>query len=203
MRAGLPSSASLPSGAAPKRSPSRHSRHTAFGAILGLVLALGLAIAPVAAQADVGMQVIERCTHGESISGFPQQAYRRALQEIPTEVEEYSECGELIRKAQLAAATAASSHAAGAPAPAPSPTTPLSTTPAEQRAIESAHHSGSQPVLVGNQIIRPGVVHANIASAISSLPDPLLAVLALLLAGALALGAREITNRVISTRRHD
>jgi uncharacterized membrane protein len=34
---------------------------------------------------------------------------------------------------------------------------------------------------VGDQVIHPGVVHASIASAVSSLPTPLLAVLAFLL----------------------
>ena len=52
----------------------------------------------------MGATIINRCTHGQSLSGFSQQAYRRALQELPTEVEEYSDCANLIRRAQLAAA---------------------------------------------------------------------------------------------------
>ena len=54
-------------------------------------------------SADIGAKIIERCTHGESLGGFSQQAYRRALKELPTEVEEYSDCANLIRRAQLAA----------------------------------------------------------------------------------------------------
>ncbi len=69
-----------------------------------LALLLLLIVLPAASSADVGTQIIERCTHGKSISGFSQQAYRRALQELPTEVEEYSDCANLIRRAQLAAA---------------------------------------------------------------------------------------------------
>ena len=56
------------------------------------------------ASADIGTKIIERCTHGQSLSGFSQQDYRRALKELPTEVEEYSDCANLIRRAQLAAA---------------------------------------------------------------------------------------------------
>jgi hypothetical protein len=40
---------------------------------------------------------------------------------------------------------------------------------------------------VGGQVIHPGVVHADIASAFSTLPAPLLAVLALMLASLIAL----------------
>ena len=52
----------------------------------------------------MGETIIIRCTHGESLSGFSQAAYHQALQELPTEVEEYSPCGNEIRHAQLAAA---------------------------------------------------------------------------------------------------
>ena len=48
--------------------------------------------------------------------------------------------------------------------------------------------------------MHPGVVHANIASAFSSLPDPLLAMLAFLLASAAALGARAIGKAVRAHR---
>ena len=70
---------------------------------LCVLLAAVLSIASPAA-ADVGQTIINRCTHGQSLSGFTQQAYRQALQELPTEVEEYSDCANLIRRAQLAAA---------------------------------------------------------------------------------------------------
>jgi hypothetical protein len=76
---------------------SRRLRHLALAAAL-LVLA-----SPPSARADVGATIIERCTHGQSIAGFSQQDYALALQELPREVEQYSECGNLIRQAQLAA----------------------------------------------------------------------------------------------------
>ena len=69
----------------------------------GLPLAAALLVlaSPPSAHADVGATIIERCTHGQSIAGFSQQDYERALQELPKEVEEYSNCGSLIRQAQL------------------------------------------------------------------------------------------------------
>ena len=81
---------------------------------VALVAALLVLVSPPSARADVGATIIERCTHGQSLGGFSQQDYQRALQELPTEVEEYSECGNLIRRAQLAAAGGAGGLGAGA-----------------------------------------------------------------------------------------
>jgi hypothetical protein len=161
-------------------------------ALAATLLALLSIVAP--ASADVGTTIINRCTHGQSLSGFSQQDYRRALQELPTEVEEYSDCGNLIRRAQLAAAGGGGSSAGAATAIA----TPL--TPAERSALKRVRKAGSAPLLVGGELVHPGVVHAGIASALSSLPNPLLAILAFLLACALLLAGRALRNRV-RTRR--
>src|SRR4029077_18383318 len=106
--------------------------------------------------------IIQRCTHGQSLSGFSQQAYSEALKDLTADAREYTECGSLIRQAQLAAASAR----AGAPAAA----TPIAPTPAEQRAIARATHAGPIPIRVGGSLVHPGVIHADIASAFSSLP---------------------------------
>jgi hypothetical protein len=78
---------------------SRRSRRLHRLALAAVVLVLA---SPPSARADVGATIIERCTHGQSIAGFSQQDYARALQELSTEVEEYSNCGNLIRQAQQA-----------------------------------------------------------------------------------------------------
>jgi hypothetical protein len=152
-------------------------------------------IAP-AAVADVGTTIIDRCTHGQSISGYGEQAYRRALQELPTEVEEYSDCGALIRRAELAAAGGGRGGAAAGLGA--STATPL--TSAERSVLSRVPKVGSSPLVVGNATVHPGVVHADIASALSSLPTPLLLTLAFLLAGALSLAARAVRNRVRAGR---
>src|SRR6516164_8449768 len=81
---------------------------------MALAAALLVLASPPSARADVGATIIERCTHGQSLAGFSQQDYARALQELPTEVEQYSECGNLIRRAQLAAAGGVVGLGAGA-----------------------------------------------------------------------------------------
>jgi hypothetical protein len=157
-------------------------------------LALSLLVLLAAtASADTGTKIIERCTHGQSLSGFSQKDYRRALQELPTEVEEYSDCANLIRRAQLAAA----GGGGGGPS-AGGLATPLS--PSERRALSRAPKSGAAPLSVGNEVVRPGVVHADISSALSSLPDPLLALLAFLLACAAAIGGRAIHKGYVAYR---
>jgi hypothetical protein len=163
-------------------------RRLSVGLLTALVLAL-LVAAP--ACADVGATIINRCTHGQSLAGFTQQDYSKALQELPTEVEEYSDCANLIRRAQLASAGGGGGGSGAAQA--------IPLTPAERSTLARALKSPT-PVQVGGQIVSPGVVHANVASALSMLPDPLLALLAFLLACALVLAGGAIRNRVRSHR---
>jgi hypothetical protein len=164
-----------------------------------VLVAIAMLAAPVVAHANQAQVIIEKCGHGEPFGGYSQNAYREALKHMPTEVSEYTDCSNLIRKDELAAAGGgAGSSGNGAPVNA---ALPLS--PSEQRAVQSAHRSGSNPVQVGNQPVRPGVVHANIASAVNTLPHSLFAVLAFLLAGALALLIEETRKRVRARRNDD
>jgi hypothetical protein len=169
-------------------------------ALTAVLVAMAFAMACTAgpAQADVGEQIIRRCTHGQSLSGFSQAAYRQALEDMSAGTEEYSNCAQLIRQAQLAAA------AGGAPGGSAGLATPgaqaIATTPQEQAAIAQAPNAGGAPVQVGGQTVHPGVVHVDVASALSSLPTPLLATVAfLVLCLLLALGAG-VRNRVRARR---
>jgi hypothetical protein len=155
------------------------------------LLAIALLSSAAPASADVGETIIQRCTHGQSLAGFSQSAYRQALKELSADAEEYTDCAQLIRQAQLAAASGRSGAGAGA--------VPIPATPAEQRAIAQAAHAGAG-VKVGNQVIHPGVVRSNIASAISSLPTPLLATTAFLLACLIALAGGVLRNRIRARR---
>jgi hypothetical protein len=174
--------ASLKSHALTRRRASRY----ALVSIAMLALA-----AP--AQADVGESIINKCIHGQPLGGFSQGAYNQALKELNSEEEEYSDCSSLIRQAELAAAGGGSS--AGGPIP-----VPIASTPAEQRAIARAARAGAKPLRIGSQVIHPGVVHVNIASALSSLPTPLLATIAFLLACVIVLAASALRNRLRGLR---
>lgn len=134
-----------------------------------------------AASADEASTIIERCTHGQSLTGFSRQAYSKALRELPTDVSEYSDCEELIRKAALAVG------GGGGPGGGVLPPTP-----AEQAVLTSAAHRHVPPIRVGGSSEEPGVVPVSLASALNSLPAPLMALLAALLASAAALGVSSV-----------
>jgi hypothetical protein len=175
-----------------QRTPvSRRAGRLLAGSALALAI---LASAPSAAGADTGATIIEKCTHGQPLSGYTEQDYRQALHELPTEVEEYSDCANLIRHAELGAA-GGGSESAGAGAVA----TPL--TPAEHAAIKHAATSAAAPVQIGGQTVRPGVVHVNIASALNSLPSSLLATLAFLIACLVIIVGGAIRERVRARKR--
>lgn len=154
------------------------------------IAALLLAAAPAHAE-NVGEKIIKLCTSGRSLAGYPPSAYAKALSEISATTEEYSECGQLIRAAQAAAARGGGTGGGATP-----PATPVAATPAEQQAIAGAAKSGNEPVVLGGQTVHPGVVHANIASALSTLPTPLLVLLAFLLACLLGFGGRLLRDRI-------
>lgn len=156
---------------------------------LAAVLLVGTLLVPSAAGADIGETIILRCTHGESLSGFSQSAYRQALKELSADAEEYTNCASLIRQAQLAAA-------GGGPPVSGESAAPLATTPSERRSIARAANVGSAPVSLGGQIVHPGVIHANVASAFSTLPGPLLATLAFLLACLILVAANAVRKRI-------
>jgi hypothetical protein len=166
-------------------------------ALPAILVALASVAAP--AQANVGEKIIDRCTHGQSLGGFSQKAYREALKDLSAGTEEYSNCAQLIRQAQLAAAGAGHGSSAGGGAGTPT-TAAITPTPSERRSIAHAHNVGSAPLQVGTQTIHPGVVHADIASALSSLPTPLLATVAFLLVCLLLAAGAGIRNRIRAHR---
>lgn len=160
------------------------------------IVAIALLAGATSAYADEASTIIEKCAQGKPLGGYRQSAYRQALKQLPTIAVEYSECANEIRKAELAAAGGGAGAASGGP----SRSVPLPLTPSEQRAVQSAHRHGSTPVQVGGEPIRPGVVHATIASAVNKLPHSLFAVLAFLLAAAIALAAGGVGKRVRARR---
>jgi hypothetical protein len=186
-------SARLQSRASARLQSQRTGRTTVLLALLAC-LALGVA-AP--AQAGIGEAIVLRCTHGESIGGYSQSDYQRALSAIEADTEEYGDCGQLIREAQLAAATGRGSGGGGGEG-GRAGGTPVATiaTPAQERALARAAHTRPQAVSLGGHAIHPGVVHVDIASALGTLPTPLLSTLAFVLACLLLCGGGALRTRL-------
>jgi hypothetical protein len=158
---------------------------------------LSLLAVAAPAGANQATKVLEACSNGTEPTGYSQQAYNKALKEMEPELSEYTDCPDLIHKAQLAGAAGSrggpggSSGSEGGAAGAVAPPTAD-----EQRTLEGAGRTSSPPVQLDGSLVRPGVVNADIASAVNTLPAPLLALLALLLASALLLLARAVRDRL-------
>jgi hypothetical protein len=163
-------------------------------AVLYGTLALG---APMASAESVGEKIVEKCGHEEPIGGYTQRQYEEALKDMATATREYSSCESEIRNAELAAAGGGGGGGLGGQG---TSRVALPLTSAEQKAVQVAHKHVPAAVRVGSEPIRPGVVKASIASAVNTLPHPLFALLALLVAAALALVGREVQKRVRASR---
>jgi len=158
-------------------------------------LAFSLLLAAPAGASEV-TKIYEACGNGTVPTGYSQQAYSQAIKEMEPFLAEYSACPDLIHKAQLAGA--AGPHSAGTSSPGEAGTTAVAPpTPTEQHTLESIPHANAPPVQVGGEVIHPGVVHVNLASAFNALPTPLLALLAFLLACALLVVAWAVRRRVV------
>ncbi len=162
---------------------------------LAIAAALLLLAGAAPAHASETTRILEACSNGTLPTGYSQQAYSQAIKQMPPELAEYSDCPDLIHKAQLAGAAGSHGGAGGGSGPGGSSAV-AAPTPTEQRTLESIPHASPPPVQVDGDVIHPGVVHVDIASALSALPTPLLALLAFLLALALLLLARAVRTRV-------
>lgn len=165
-----------------------------------------LALAP-AAQADrADTLLIEACRTGAVTGRYSQSDFRKAITRIPADSDQYTDCRDVLRRAQLEAASGGDkpgaggpSTGAGAPGPPPAgalpkiggidPATgkradPLATaTPAERKDVEKAARTGGSPFVLAGETVTPGSPGA---LAGSTLPPALIVLVALLLA--LALG---------------
>ena len=166
--------------------------------LLGVLAATVLLASAQPASANIGETIILRCTHAQSLSGFSQHAYREALKELEADAEEYTGCSSEIREAQRAAASGGRGGTGGEQGVA----TPvaIAATPSEQRALAHAQKARPEPFKLGGAVIHPGVVHVGVASALNSLPTPLLATLAFLLACLLLVAGFTLRNRVRANR---
>jgi hypothetical protein len=170
------------------------------------------AAAPGAAFAS-GAAVIRDCADDGALSKrYSQKDYADALRNMPADVDEYTDCRDVIRRAQLGGAggSGGSGGSSSGPSPAGTPggTTgpsvggdPLTTaTPEERAAVQQAAAEGREPVEIDGTPITPGVLGGATVNAVSDLPGPVLAVLALLVVGAMAAGAYA-AHRLVVRRR--
>lgn len=184
--------------------------------------------APAAAHADSGVNklLIDAC-RDEHVNGhYTQAQYKKALEELPADADEYSACRQVIENARLAALGAgkksgggsSGNHTSGA-APstgggggsgssgssgastAAAPADPLaSATPEQKKAVAKAGQN-AQPVDVGGKLVEPGKLGlGTISGSGHDVPTSLVALIALLAAGALGAGGWWLWSRVLARR---
>jgi hypothetical protein len=188
---------------------------------LALVFALAL---PALAHAS-GSAVIKDCTFDGAINKtYSQKDYADALANLPADVDEYSDCRDQIRRAQLGAGGKGGSSGGGTAGGGTTgggttgggttgagngdtgtggagPADPLaSASPEERAAFEKAVLSGSAPVALDGRPVTPGTLGGAKSNGLTDLPTPLLVMLALLAVG--GLGAAGLgTRRLVHGRR--
>lgn len=194
------------------RSTPMRARSCLRSGLVAGVLALGL-LTPSAALAS-GAAVIKDCaSDGKLDKKYTPADYADALKHIPTDVDEYTDCRDVIKRGQLGlggtgggsgsgsggsggGTGTAGGTGTGGPGGTAAPATgnglnaydqALSTaTPQERASVAQAGKTATAPLEVGGRQLRPDSLgHGDLAS-LNTLPTPLVIVLVLLGAAALA-----------------
>jgi hypothetical protein len=167
---------------------------------------LGCLLLPAAAWAS-GNAVIKDCTDDGVIQGhYSQQDYKNALNNLPTDVDEYTNCRDVIKRAQLGATGGGGGGGGGGPAGgvpvAPPGTDPLAGASASERAgVDAARNGGAaKPIRIGGKLVQPGKLGFGGLGSPTTLPASLIAVLVAIGLAAAAAAATYLRNRVIARR---
>lgn len=176
------------------------------------LITLVAVLLPAGSALAAGKDVIRDCTDDEVMSKtYTQKEYRDALKELAADADQYGNCRDVILRAQQAALAAAKDKdsnaggggggGAGAIGSAPAAEQLSSATKAEREAVDDARTAAAAPVSLDNASVDPAKVGTVPGiSQVSDLPAPLAVLLALLLAGTLAIGSLRI-RRLVNARR--
>jgi hypothetical protein len=177
---------------------------TALIALLALLL-----VAPAAPAQSTRNKILRECQSGRLTGDYTAREIRDARNNIPDDLDQYTDCRDVLSRALLSraggaegsggdpgsgAATGGSGGSGGGSA---APLTP--TTEADQQALQGAAQAGSTPIQIAGRPVTPG------ESALrNDLPVTLLVLLALLAVAALAAlapGARRGLPALAAIRR--
>jgi hypothetical protein len=197
--------------------------------LTALIIACLAAPAPAVADSGATKLVIDAC-RDEHIDGtYTQAQYKQALEQIPSDSDEYTACRDVLERGRLAALGnkrksgggagggnvggggggtgspgtspgGGSSSSTSGTSQAPAADPLASATPAQHKALAKAGQS-AQPVDVGGKLVKPGDLGVGaLAGSGHSVPTTLVALIALLAASALAGGGWWLWSRVLARR---
>jgi hypothetical protein len=182
---------------------------------------------PASASADAGVNKLLRdACRDEHIDGtYTQAQYKKALDQLPTDSDEYTGCREVLQRGRLAALAAGKhrgssagatgggggggstgssggSGASGSTSPSHAGNAdPLTSATPEQRKALAQVGNSAKPVDVGGELVQPGALGlGELSGASRGVPTPLIALICLLAASALGAGGWWLRSRVLARR---
>jgi hypothetical protein len=171
-------------------------------------LVLGLFAVVPAANAASTTQILRDCADDGVLQGdYTPAELRKARQNIPTDTDEYTDCRDVLARAAAAgvAGSGAGGSGGGSGSGGSSGNGPLESpnTPEGKEAIGKAAGEGApDPIRVGGRAVVPGSAGLASDAVRNDLPTPLIVVLALLGAAALATLTPFVRRRVVARFKH-
>jgi hypothetical protein len=173
-----------------------------------LIVLVCLLAVPAVAGAS-GRSVVRDCTdNGRIDSHHSQGDYKSALGSLPSDVDEYTDCRQIIEQAKRRDARSGSGGSSGGggggggtgssggggaafgnfdtTTPPPASNVPAAPSPVEQSALNQAGAAGAAPVQIAGEPITPGGTGITEAAFRHDVPGPLLILVILIGLGALA-----------------
>jgi hypothetical protein len=157
-----------------------------------LVMVLTLLVASPAAMAGTRERIVADCFDDGRLDGnYTASQIRDARNNLPADVDQYSDCRDVLSRALAGSGSSQSGGGAGGGGGGGGPAEPLKPSGAEeQRALDTAAAAGGdKPVQIGDGTVVPGASGFETGAARSDIPDTLLAVLILLALAAIAAAA--------------
>jgi hypothetical protein len=189
------------------------------------MLAILCLAAPAAARADGSVTTLLRdACNDEHVDGhYTQAQYKKALEQLPTDSDEYTACRDVIERARLAALSGRSKRSggggggstgagssggsSGGGSPGSSgtsgsaPADPLASASPKQRKALSQVAKSAKPVDIGGKLVQPGALGLGTLSGSGhGVPTPLVALIGLLAASALGAAGWWLWSRVLARR---
>jgi hypothetical protein len=193
-----------------------------------LLLLLLLPAAHALAADNASDLLVDACRDEKVDGTYSQRTYKRALDQLPADSDQYTACRDVIQRARLAALNNrrssnsgggssgggnsgstggggtggggnSGSSGSGSSSGGGLSSASAPATPAEQKAAQRAITNGAAPVRVGGQLVQPGAV-GSLASDNRRIPSSLLALLIVLAACTLLGGGMLGWNRVLTRR---
>jgi len=179
-----------------------------------------------AVAADNPSDLLVDACRDEKVDGtYSQRTYRRALDQLPADSDQYTACRDVINRARIAALSNRSSNRGGggggggggtagsgstggggggggnssSGSGGGSNAAPKPPTPAEQQEVQKATAAGSAPVRIGGELVQPGAADG-LSNGSRNLPTPLIALLAALAALVAAAALVAGWSRVLARR---